>query len=449
MQIPQTNYLKNTAPELEQQFVDVISKISLFAQLPDDLLHQLFQYSKFIKLKDQERVIEQGMFDQEIFVLIQGMMSVFLKDPSGNEEQVDLMNQPFTLFGERSLLGEPRGASIQAKGEVLLLGIDLSSLPDLIGATEDPGLRLDDENYTQNLDMYTVMSIVLTERLDRLIRDEYKLKQKVESFREVVPILRKDLLHSAVFNDFCAETLPSTPEVRSAIHQKLKNNGIPSAYMREHVLSRKVQTRRLYTDLARMSMLNEIENADKIIFAIVDELSEITQNYPQYAHLLEVEPYQIEDVSNLGTFFHNLHLQILESGMLVKPLSQSEFLNVLIEDNLLDPSSFSGNLKKGGWVEGTFSLAYIMYLVCQTGIYSVSEANQKIRQYVKILASFSNAPRQDLRNVDDRSTLTQQLVEMYKQQEQYPLEESAPPVAEEANSDISQDDIDALFGTMG
>ncbi len=133
MEVRSTHYLKNTIPEQEDEFVYLIGELPLFSHLPKALRSHLFQYSKFISLKDGQRIIQQGMFDQEVFILIYGALSVLLEDEkTGKEELIDLMQVQFTLFGERSLLGETRGATVEANGDTLLLGIDLSSLPDIL-----------------------------------------------------------------------------------------------------------------------------------------------------------------------------------------------------------------------------------------------------------------------------------------------------------------------------
>ena len=92
---PQANYLSNTAPELQERFVGVLKSMTAFSQLSDSQLLQLFRYSKFVKLADQDRVIRQGDFDQIVYILIQGRLQVFMELDSGEEERLDVIFKPF------------------------------------------------------------------------------------------------------------------------------------------------------------------------------------------------------------------------------------------------------------------------------------------------------------------------------------------------------------------
>ena len=108
METPATNYLKNTLAHGEEQFVKIMHQCDLFKDAPDELLHKIFQYAKFVKLYDKQRCVEEGMFDQEIYILIDGALNIFVKNDEGIEEKIDMMHRPFTLFGERCILGEPQ-----------------------------------------------------------------------------------------------------------------------------------------------------------------------------------------------------------------------------------------------------------------------------------------------------------------------------------------------------
>ena len=94
---PQANYLINTAPELQERFVNVLKNMAAFSQLSDVQLLQLFRYSKFVELADQDRPIKQGDYDQTVYILIRGRLEVFMTLASGEEERLDVIFKPFTF----------------------------------------------------------------------------------------------------------------------------------------------------------------------------------------------------------------------------------------------------------------------------------------------------------------------------------------------------------------
>ena len=155
----QANYLKTKAPESKKTFIDILRRISQFSHLSEELFQQLFEYSNFVCLVDKERPVQEGTFGQNIYVLIQGQLEVYLQTDSGEEKQTDVIFRPFSIFGEQCILGEPNNASVEARGEVLLLAIDMSALPDLFEGLENAENRLEDEAYRQSLDMNTILPL--------------------------------------------------------------------------------------------------------------------------------------------------------------------------------------------------------------------------------------------------------------------------------------------------
>lgn len=445
MAVPKTNYLKNTIPQHEDEFVEAIRHLPLFSNLSNDLLHQLFQYSKFIKLKHGEHIIEQGLFDQEVFVLINGALSVLLKnEASGEEELIDTMSRAFTLFGERSLLGEQRGASIQADGSVLLLGIDLSSLPDLLDGIDNPDQRLPDEGYIQNITMYSIFANVLMRRLDRLIRDQYKLQQKIKNFQLSQHNWTKDWLMARIFNQLYSNDLPRTPQVRKIIDTVIKNKSISHPDIRSLLLTQHMNTKSLYLELTRLEFLGEIKESKLAILEIVRELSEHLKSHPLYSDLFIIDILEIEDLpkmSPLSDFFDRLYQEIIQSDILSKELLKSDFIKGLLQNSEVNLPALAEYLQKEGWIKNNFDCAHFMYLVCQSCIYAVSDANQIIRDYVKFLTAYG-APQQDTRSLDSESpAIVSRIVK---------LQEAQPKSNKDTSSDVSsRKDVENLINDLG
>ncbi len=444
----QSNYLKNTIPELEDQFVEIIGDIPLFAQLSTNLRHQLFQYSKFIKLKAREYAIEQGMFDQEIFVLLRGTLNVLIQDSAGNEPLIDVMEQPFTLFGERSLLGEQRGASLQADDEVLLLGIDLSSLPDILDGVDNPETREEDEVYQQNVKMYTLFATVLTERLERLVRDQYKLKQKVREFQKRQSVWTKEWMLARIFNQMTNDELPQIPEIRDILHKQLKKYQASSPTLREILLSRKISTRRFYMEMSRLNALGELDQMNSMVLDSVYEITAYLQTHPDFCNLFEINLLEIHDIpamTTLSDFLNSLYRSITEANILTKPLPKVKFFNAFLLDDCIHPAAFLEFLQEEGWCKDNFSLAYIIYLVCQSSIYVISEANQKIRDYVKFLVTYSTPKQASQVSADQGHAIIEQMAQM--QEQQYAALFQEEPQQDEPES--AQSTADDLLSSLG
>ena len=445
---PQSNYLKNTIPELEDQFVGVIGNIPLFSQLSTNLRHQLFHYSKFIKLKPREYAIKQGMFDQEIFILLRGTLNVLIHDNTGNESLIDVMEQPFTLFGERSLLGEQRGASIQADDDVLLLGIDLSSLPDILDGIDKPETREDDDVYLQNVKMYTLFATVLTERLERLVRDQYKLKQKVREFQNKQSVWTKEWMLARIFNQMTNDELPQIPEIRDILHKQLKKYQISPPTLREILLARKISTRRFYMEMVRLNTLGEFDQMNNVVLDAVHEITTYLKTHPDFSNLFEISLLEIHDIPTITTlsdFLNSLYRTITQANILAKPLPKVKFLNSFLTEDCINPTAFSESLQKEGWCKDNFSLAYMIYLVCQSSIYVISEANQKIRDYVQFLTTYGTPKQASPVSADQSHALIERLVQMEEQQNTT-LSQEEVPQEEPASAQNAADDLLSSLG---
>ena len=448
MSFPLSNYLKNTIPELEGEFVELIGEIPIFSNLPKDLRIQLFQYSKFISLRDDQRIITQGVFDQEIFVLLRGALSVLLKDASGKEELSDLMQENFTLLGERSLLGEPRGASIKADGDAFLLGIDLSPLPDMIGAIEDQEKRVSDDEYLRSAQMYTVFSVVLTQRLGRLIRDQYKLKQRILGFQRRQNVWTYNFLLARVFNQFYANELPPSPNIREIIKRNFKRYNIFSPRIREILISQKLSTKKLYVELMKLDTLGKIENLSEMVLTLVNEIADFLKTHPMYEGLFDINLVDVHEelkaLSPLSDYLKVLYQSILDSGALSRPMTKTKFLDIFFKKDQLNPTEFVKCLQSEQWVTNNFELAHIMFLVCQQGIYSVSKANNHIRDYVKFLHTY-DAPHQDKRSIQEQAPM---IVERFREME---VQHNRGLSSEEApeSGEVTQSSVEDLLSSFG
>lgn len=453
MDIPKTNYLKNSAPELENEFIEILGKVPLFEQLPHNLLQLLFQYSRFIKLRHEERPIQQGMFDQSIFVLISGKLEVLVKDENGKEVLVDIMEQPFTLFGERSLLGEPRGASLQAADNVLVLCMDMAFLPDILDGMDNPENKQEDEAYQQNMDMYTTFAIVLSQRLQHLVEEQLKLKQRIQHFRENKNLQEHDKLRARILTQICSEGLPIDEDIRTIIYKELKKYGVTNPVIGE-LLRAQTLSSQFYFELVRLKFLGRIQSLDELLFRITHKITELVFEREEYKDWATFNMGDMPDLTTLVEYLDSLYNMIVDSKVLVNKLSKIQFLNAIINEGALDPYQFSRRLTTLGLTKDRLDHAYIMYLICQSAIYTVSESNRNISRFLKLLSTISEPyhTRMDVSNTNTEA-LIQSLTHMQEQQDAVLNQPTTPSLAAmtqpEQEEQEGQEDVDDLLKSLG
>ena len=442
MDTPATNYLKNTLADSEERFVKIIHQCDLFKDVPDELLHQIFQYAKFVKLHDKQRCIEEGMFNQEIYILIDGALNIFVKNDEGAEEKIDMMHRPFTLFGERCILGEPRGATAESLGETLLLGIDLSSLPDVIDAVENPEKRNEAPEYAQNVIMYSLFGDVLTKRLARLIHDQYKLKQKEISIRKYSATLKKERLSILLFNQFFNNDLHPDISIGITLRELLKSQNIEVDSLKRKSLG-KVNTKEIYIEMAKLHAMGKIENLNQLMFSLLNRLTMEAQQIPVYMEAIESNVATQPEPLGLSEYALDVWNALEQSGVYRGLCSREEFIGSLFYGESIQPLKTSKYLKRRGVFKNEFDEAYFWYLVCETSLTWVGKVNHLIAEYVRTVRE-SYSPKQQRQN----SATDQELIQSFEQL--YLESTNDVPVAETTNVvENEQESVDELLSKLG
>lgn len=396
----QANYLINTAPELKEPFIAALKSIFHFSRLTTEQLEHLFQYSKFVVLNDGERPVLEGSFGQLIYLLIQGRLEVFLTNESGIEEYVDVIYTPFRVFGEQCILGEPNNVSIEARGEVLLVGIDVSGLPDLLEGLENPENRLEDEIYAQTRDMYMIFADVLNNRLNRLIKDQYKLFQKIvilHQSREYQTSWKKNVLLTTIFNEFSQNRLSTNLKIRPILQSTLELFLITNDKLEELLVKDPVNTQHVYLELVKLDTLGKLDSMSSLLMEIVQKLSENALELPEYADTLEIQTHDLPAMIPLSEYLHELYSSIRDNKILKKDLKKEEFLDGFLSDSHPDPIALEKFLREGEWVSSVFDMTHLMYLICKNCISKELELNQIIGGCVRYLTTIST-PRQNMQS---------------------------------------------------
>jgi len=417
----QADYLRITAPHIRDAYIDIMRRISQFSALSDELLDKLFEYSKFMKLEDRERAIQEGTFGQNIFILIQGRLEVYVQTDSGEEKQTDVIFKPFSIFGEQCILGEPNTASVEASGEVILLAIDMSALPDLLDGWSNPGSRLEDAAYLQSLDMNTIFASVLLNRLNRLIRDQYKLVQKLlilHQSNEYQSSWKQSVLLTTIFNEFSDNLLSPKLETHRILKQTLGDAVAENEKLSQLLDVQPTDTRQVYMELVRLETLGKIDSINVILLETIQRLAARAMELEEYTRGLNLQPHNLPSMISLPDFLEEVYLVLSDSGVFQKALTEAHFLEGFLSAADPEPSHLSAYLRGGGWITDTFNMSYTMLLICQTCIRKEFELNRLIADCVTYLKSL-NTPRQNVKAqqqkfLEDSHTLTRELIELYK-----------------------------------
>jgi CRP-like cAMP-binding protein len=393
----QANYLINTAPEIKDPFLKVLQKIIHFSRLSEEHLNQLFQYSNFVVLKDGERPVQEGTFGQNIYLLVQGRLEVYLTNEEGKEEYVDVIYTPFRIFGEQCILGEPNNASIEARGEVLLLGIDISALPDLLDGLENPENRLNDAEYVQNRDMYMIFADVLNKRLNRLIKDQYKLMQKIvilHQSAEYQTSWKQNILLSVLFNEFSQNNLSPGLNVHEILQETLEWHIPDNDHMNELLAKRPVNTQHVYLEMVKLDMIGELDSMSSLLMEIIQKLSAKALELDEYTKTLQPQTHDLPAIIPLSEYLTELYEEISAAGILSKELTREQYLEAFLIDDHPDAFSLEDCLRQGNWITSTFDMAHLMFLICRNCISKEFELNQIISGCVRFLTNIST-PRQN------------------------------------------------------
>jgi hypothetical protein len=121
---PVTNYCAAILGE-NRKAMSAIRLIPGLSDCSDDLLEMIYTYSKTVNLQPGEVLIQEGLFDQWVYFIIQGELDVVI-----NGEQYGSTGGP--MVGERCILGEPRGANLVAgKAGIMTLGVEMSIIDEI------------------------------------------------------------------------------------------------------------------------------------------------------------------------------------------------------------------------------------------------------------------------------------------------------------------------------
>lgn len=97
-----------------EEIYDMLADVPIFRMLTEAELRQLASTAREIMLGPMERIIIEGREGSSLFMVGEGQLEVFVRQPDGTDKLVDVKN-PGDVIGEISLLtGAPRTATVRA-----------------------------------------------------------------------------------------------------------------------------------------------------------------------------------------------------------------------------------------------------------------------------------------------------------------------------------------------
>lgn len=116
----------------------LLGRTRLFGALEEDTLYRLAERADERTCDKGEIVVQEGQPGGSLFVVVNGLLKVFVTSPGG-EEMVLVTLKPADVFGELALVdGGPRSASAQALERSTLLVLGRNALLEIV--REEPSL---------------------------------------------------------------------------------------------------------------------------------------------------------------------------------------------------------------------------------------------------------------------------------------------------------------------
>ena len=128
-----TDKIKDAArADAVEKKTKIISRISLFRDMPEGDLRQLAEFARIRHFSGGERIITEGDTECSLGVIVKGSVCVTARGPAGEGITVSNLAEG-EYFGEMSLLtGEKRSATVIAGSDVTVLEINADALAPLV-----------------------------------------------------------------------------------------------------------------------------------------------------------------------------------------------------------------------------------------------------------------------------------------------------------------------------
>lgn len=121
--------------DIKEDRVGLMKKIELFSVLSNNEITELAAGLKLRPVRKNEFIVKSGELGSSMFILVEGLLNVYITDTKNNVEVKVAQLKPGSYFGEMSLLtGEPRSASIVAFCDSFLFEIPKDDIDHILKA---------------------------------------------------------------------------------------------------------------------------------------------------------------------------------------------------------------------------------------------------------------------------------------------------------------------------
>lgn len=149
----------------------IISNIELLKLLNEDEINSIASNIKIKLFNRDEIIIKEGDEGDSMFILVEGLLNVFVKNKDGLDIYVGNLI-PGDFFGEMSLLtGELRSATVKAKSDSLIFEINKEIISPIIH---------------NRINLVEEFGKVIAERqsinIDRIAESQIKVKSRIKLF---------------------------------------------------------------------------------------------------------------------------------------------------------------------------------------------------------------------------------------------------------------------------
>ncbi|MBI5970077.1 MAG: cyclic nucleotide-binding domain-containing protein [Deltaproteobacteria bacterium] len=150
--------------------IESLKKLPIISSLEDRHIKGLVKLCKIIEYAPGERIFAEDGFDQHLYILISGKVSV-LK----NGVEVSALTKPGDIFGEMGIIdAAARSASVFAVDKVSCLKMDASFMDRLKG----------EEKQTVVCVVNKVFTEMLSDRLRKTTEEFIKAKEELERLKK-------------------------------------------------------------------------------------------------------------------------------------------------------------------------------------------------------------------------------------------------------------------------
>ena len=134
---------------------DILKEVSIFHGLSDSDLEILEEKMILTVYQKDDYIFREGELGQELYILVEGDVSITKKDKYGNEREI-IKLYGGSLFGEMSLIDiQKRAASIRVLSETTIAILDYNSVLDI---------------YHDNLELFTKIILNIAREISRRLR---------------------------------------------------------------------------------------------------------------------------------------------------------------------------------------------------------------------------------------------------------------------------------------